>query len=109
MGRSVLTPAGLYVIGALRIGIGVVFFMAGTASRAPRTLRLLGVIVIVAGLVTPIFGVDRARAILDWEAAHGPWLVRLAGGFAVLLGGFVGFAVTGSTQTRDGYPPGSSL
>ena len=51
--RSVKTPAGLYAIAALRIAIGLVFVLAAPASQAPRTLRVLGLIVILAGLTTP--------------------------------------------------------
>ena len=52
--RSVMTPAGLYAIAALRIAIGLVFVLAAPASRAPRTLRVLGLIVIIAGLIDAV-------------------------------------------------------
>jgi hypothetical protein len=42
-GRSIITPRGLYAITALRIAIGLVFVLEARASRAPRTLRVLGV------------------------------------------------------------------
>ena len=54
-----LTPAGLYAIAVLRVAIGLLFVLAAPSSRAPRTLRVLGLIVIVAGLATPWFGVAR--------------------------------------------------
>ena len=54
---SVITPTGLYTIAALRIAIGLTLVFAAPASRAPRTLRVLGLIVIMAGLSTPWFGV----------------------------------------------------
>jgi hypothetical protein len=47
--RSVMTPAGLYAFAALRIAIGLLFVLAAAASRAPQTLRVLGLIVIIAG------------------------------------------------------------
>ena len=59
----VTTPAGLYAITALRIAIGLVFVVAAPASRAPRTLRVLGLIAIIAGLMTPWFGAARSRAV----------------------------------------------
>ena len=73
--RLVITPAGLYAIAALRIAIGLV--LAAPASRAPRTLPVLGVIVIMAGLTTLWFGVVRAQAVLNWLASAGPLLMRL--------------------------------
>src|SRR5579864_6647031 len=71
------TPAGLYAITALRIAIGLVFVIAAPRSRAPRTLRVLGLVVIIAGLMTPWFGVARSRAVLNWFANAGPWSMRL--------------------------------
>ena len=93
VGRYVVTPGGLYAVAALRIGIGLVLMLAARISRAPRTFRALGAFVIVAGLATPLFGVERSRAILDWEATHGTALIRVGAGLAVILGGFIAFAV----------------
>jgi hypothetical protein len=87
--RSVMTPAGLYAIAALRIALGLVFVLAAPASRAPRTLRVLGLIVIVAGLATPWFGVARARAVLNWWASAGPLWMRLVAGVGMAVGGFL--------------------
>jgi hypothetical protein len=87
--RSVITPAGLYAIAAVRIAIGLVFMFAAPASRSLRTLRVLGLIVIIAGLATPWFGVTRARAVLDWLASAGPLLMRLDAGVGMALGGFL--------------------
>src|SRR5436190_2441409 len=86
---SVLTPAGLIAIGALRIAIGLVFVLAAPASRAPRMLRVLGIIVIVAGVVTPWFGVARSRAVLNWLAGAGPLLMHLDSVVGMAIGGFL--------------------
>jgi hypothetical protein len=74
---------------ALRIALGLVFVLAAPASRAPRTLRVLGVIVIIAGLTTPSFGVARARAGLAWSASAPPSFIRLAAGVGIATGGFL--------------------
>ena len=87
--RSVITPAGLYAIAAMRIAIGLVFVLTAPASRAPRTLRALGLIVIIAGLMTPWFGVARARAVLSWLASAGPLLMRVDAGVGMAFGGFL--------------------
>jgi hypothetical protein len=92
-GRYVVTPLGLYVVAALRVGIGLVLMLVAKSSRAPRTLRALGAVVLVAGLATPLFGVDRARAILDWEATQRTALIRVAAGLVVAIGAFIAFAV----------------
>jgi len=89
VGRAVITPGGLYAIAALRIAIGLVFVLAAPASRAPRTLRVLGVLVIIAGLSTPWFGVARSLVVLDWWASVGSSLRRLEACLALALGGLL--------------------
>ena len=87
--RSVMTPMGLYAIAVVRIAIGLVFVIGAPASRTPRTLRVLGLIVIVAGLSTPWFGVARARAVVNWLDSAGPLLMRLDAVAGMAIGGFL--------------------
>ena len=96
--RSVMTPAGFYAIAALRIAIGLVFVLAAPASRAPRTLRVLGLIVIIAGLSTPWFGVARARAVVNWLASAEPVLMRLDAALGMALGGFLVYVFRAPTR-----------
>ena len=86
VGRYVVTPFGLYAVAALRVGIGLLLILVAPTSRAPRTLRVFGTIVLVAGLATPLIGVDRVKTILEWEAIHialvrasavGAWVVGI--------------------------------
>jgi hypothetical protein len=86
---SVITPAGLAAIAVLRIAIGLVFVLAAPASRAPRTLRVLGLIVIIAGVMTPWFGVARARAVLNWLSNAPPLLMHLDAVVGMAIGGFL--------------------
>jgi hypothetical protein len=60
-------------------------------ARAPhwRTIRVLGLIVIFAGLATPWFGVARARAVLSWLANAGPLLMHLDAAVGLAIGGFL--------------------
>jgi hypothetical protein len=95
---SLMTPAGLYAIAAMRIAIGLVFVLAAPASRAPRTLRVLGLIVIIAGLSTPWFGVDRGQAVLSWMASAGPLPMRLDACVGMALGGFLVCAFRAPTR-----------
>ena len=94
IGRRAATPVGLYVTALARVGIGLVLIQAAPASRAPLGLRVLGAMTFVAGLVTPLFGVERARAYLDWWAAQGPGVLRLWALVMVAFGVFVAYAVT---------------
>ncbi len=89
----VLTPAGLLGIAVLRISIGVVLIMVAPGTRAPRTLQVAGAVILLAGLVTPLFGVERARAVFDWEVAQGPVLIRAGAAVVVAIGGLLAFAL----------------
>ena len=87
------TQGALLVFGAVRVAIGVVLIMVAPASRAPRTLQAAGAVLLLAGLATPLFGVERTRAVLAWEAAQGPSLIRLGGVIVVVLGGLLTVAL----------------
>jgi len=91
--QYVLTPVGLYAIAALRIGMGLVLVLVAPTSRAPKTLRALGAIVLVAGLSTPLFGVERARGVAEWAAAQGPALLRSVAVVMLAIGSSIAFAV----------------
>ena len=93
IGQYVATPAGLYAIAAIRVAIAIVLMMVASRSRAPRLLRVLGAVVLVAGLVTPLFGVERTQAVLEWESTQGTALIRAGAILALALGGLLAFAV----------------
>ena len=101
VGRLAVTPGGLYAIAALRITLGLAVVLAATSSRAPRTLRALGVFVIIAGLTTPAFGVARSRAVLEWWTSTGPAFTRLFAGVLMVMGGFLVYAFLPSAPTGE--------
>ena len=87
------TPAGLYVAVGIRIAMGLVLILSAPASRAPTTLRALGVVVCMQGLAAALLGPERARAVLEWEAAQTA-LLRAGAVVALAAGAFIAFAVT---------------
>ena len=92
VGRSLQTSSALVLIAAIRVALGALLIWAASASRVPRTLRVLGAIVVVAGLVTPLFGVERVQAVLTWWAQQGQVFMRAIPGVAVVIGGFLIYA-----------------
>jgi drug/metabolite transporter superfamily protein YnfA len=89
------TPGRFYAAGAVRVAMGLVLILAASSSRWPRTLRALGAVVCLQGLAaTLFFGLERARAIMEWEAMQGTALLRAGAVVALATGGFVAFAVT---------------
>ena len=94
IGSLVATQAGLLVVAIVRVAIGVILIMIAPRSRMPKALQIVGALVLGAGLATPLFGVDRTRAVLAWEVAQGPIVIRIGGAIAVAIGGFLAFALT---------------
>jgi hypothetical protein len=88
----ITTPVGLYAAGAVRVAMGLVLILAAPDSRGPKTLRALGAAVCLQGLAATLFGPDRARAILEWEATQTA-LLRAGAVVALVTSGFVTFAV----------------
>ena len=93
IGKYAVTQTGLYIIAILRIAIGLLLIGVSSRSRMPKTLRVVGAVVVIAGISTPFFGVDRARAVLDWESALGPSFIRPLAACLVALGIFLMYAV----------------
>jgi hypothetical protein len=93
VGQHSVSAAGLLVVAAVRIAIGLVLIGASSASRMPRTLRIVGIVVLIAGLTTAFLGVGRARALMDWWLAPGLVVVRLSALFAIAFGSFLIYAV----------------
>ena len=90
-----VTTGAFYVIGAVRVAFGLVLIAVASASRAPKTLRVLGYVIVIAGIATVLTGLvamERARALIEWWLHRGSGVVRLAGLLVVALGGFVVYA-----------------
>ena len=98
VGQYSFTSAGLYVVAIIRVAIGLVLFLAAPASRAPKTLRILGVIVCVGGVAVASLSVQRAQELMNWWATHGLGFVRVAAVVVVAVGGFIAYATAPRRQ-----------
>src|SRR5262245_25333068 len=85
-----------YMVCAIRVATGLLLILVAPASRMPKAIRVLGMLVCAQGLTQiigmPFVGLDRARAILEWEAMH-PALLRVGALAALATGGFIAYAV----------------
>ena len=84
-------PPALYLAALLRVAFGVIFILAAPSSRLPAVLRILGVIMILAGVLTPFFGVQIAELVLK-SGSTDPGTVRAFAAVASALGGFIVYA-----------------
>jgi hypothetical protein len=86
------TAAGLHLAGAVRIAMGLVLILFAKHSRFPMILRLFGAAMFLQGLVSQFYSVERALAILDWEAMLGATRLRVGAAVALCTGGFIAAA-----------------
>jgi hypothetical protein len=92
--RRFQTPAGLFAAAAFRVVLGVALVVTATGSRTPDALRILGIVIIVSGLVTPFFGVERFGRLLDWWSTRSPAFMRSWAAIALLVGLLLAYLVT---------------
>ena len=97
-----LTLSMLLAIGALRIGYGIVLSGAASTSRMPRTVRFLGVIFILAGIITPMIGVENIRALVDGFYQDDVWILRMGSVFALMMFGFIVYALAPRQDDANG-------
>lgn len=112
---GILSPSGLiwvaqhsvtsgvfYLIATVRVAFGLVLISVASASRAPRAVRVLGYVILIAGITTALTGllaIGRAHAIIDWWLQQGSGLVRLTGILVIAFGGFIAYACAPARRT----------
>jgi len=99
--RLLDTPGVLYITGSIRVAMGVVLFLFAPRSRAPKILRLLGVIMALQGIVPQFIGIDRAHVILEQEVMLGVAALRAGAVVALATGCFIAFVVTPPLALRN--------
>ncbi len=84
---------GLWVAGVFRVVFGASLFFSAPTSHSPQIIRTLGVIIFVAGFITPFIGTKRVHKIINWWEARGSVFVRLWAGTALTIGLLLASAV----------------
>ena len=84
--QYLVTPNGVFAAAAVRVVFGAALLIAAQTSRAPNLLRLFGLVILLAGLATPLFGTDRTVATLATLSADSGALMRVAGTFVFTFG-----------------------
>jgi hypothetical protein len=69
--RSLLHPPGLYLAALVRVAFGVLLILLAAHSRFPRALRVIGVVIVLAGVLTPLLGGGPFEPVLGWLGADG--------------------------------------
>jgi hypothetical protein len=68
--RLFADKTGLWVATAIRAVLGLGLLAAAGDSKAPMLLRILGGLILIVAIATPLLGLDRHRRLIDW------WLAR---------------------------------
>src|SRR5262249_57012792 len=89
IGRLFVAPAAWYALAIVRVALGVLLLLVAKSSRVPRTLRVVALIPLLAGLAIPLIGVERARDMVDRWSLQGLGSVRLSAVPLLALGGFI--------------------
>jgi hypothetical protein len=96
-----VTPGAIYALAGVRVVFGLLLISVASASCAPRALRVLGYVIVIAGITTALtglMGIGRARALIEWWWQQGSGVIRLTGVLVLALGGFVAYACAPSRR-----------
>jgi len=83
------TSTGIYVAAITRMVMGGLLLVAAQATRTPRTIRVIAVIIFLAGVATALISPERAQVLKDWWLSHGPDALRIAACFPLAVGFFI--------------------
>ncbi|MEO8653833.1 MAG: hypothetical protein ABI409_06895 [Ramlibacter sp.] len=97
-GRALLAPPALYGVAAVRVVFGLLVLLVAADSRMPGILRVIGLIIVVAGLLTPLFGTERSLEAFTWFSEQGPLFVRIVAVLPVIAGLFLVYAINSRRQ-----------
>jgi hypothetical protein len=91
--RLLLVPPALYGVAAVRLGFGALLIAIAGASRMPTTLRVFGILIVIAGLLTPFVAVEWFRETLGWLSGSGLSLLRVIAVLPLVIGLFLAYAI----------------
>jgi hypothetical protein len=87
-----VNSTGLYVVAAVRTILGALLFIGARATRMPKTLRVIGILIFLAGVSMLFMSVQRVQAIVDALLAHGAEFFRVAACLPLIAGLVIGGA-----------------
>jgi hypothetical protein len=83
------TSTGIYVAAITRMVLGVLLLVAARATRTPKTVRVIAVLIFLAGVATALINPERAQVLKDWWLSQGPDALRIAACFPLAVGFFI--------------------
>ena len=91
--RNNIQKSAVQVIAVIvRLVIGILLIAQSSQSRFPLAIEVLGWIFIVAGLALAAIGRSKFRKLMSWVLTKFKAFGRVAGGIAIVFGGFLVYA-----------------
>jgi hypothetical protein len=90
-----VTSSVFYIVAAVRVTFGFLLISVASVSRMPKTLPVLGYLILILGLTTALMGlmaIDAGDAMIESWLRQGSGVIRLTGIPLVVLGSFVAYA-----------------
>ena len=94
------TASGIYLTAIVRVIIGALLLIAAGATRAPKAVRVIGLVILVAGIASAFVTAERAASLQNWLLGHGPNPLRIAACVPLAAGLFIG----GATLAKRAKP-----
>jgi len=91
--RLFADKTGLWVATAIRAVLGLGLLAAAEDSKAPRLLRILGLIILIVAIAMPLLGLDRHRRMINWWLARDRKIQIICGAASFVLGVVLIYAI----------------
>jgi len=91
--RLFADKTGLWVATAIRAVLGLGLFASAADSKAPGILRILGGLILIVAIATPLLGLDRHRRMIDWWLARDRKIQIICGAAAFVFGVVLIYAI----------------
>jgi hypothetical protein len=95
------TANGIYVAAAVRILVGALLFFGATTTRTPKSVRVIGLVLVLAGVATAFLSGERGEHLKDWWLGRGPDALRIAACLPLAVGVFIALSAL-SNRKRPG-------
>lgn len=89
---TITTPLRLIAF-VVRTLLGIIITLVAGSTHFPRTLQIIGILLIVSGVTVLLVGNARTQSLLDWFLRRGANSIRAGGIAGLLFGGFLIYAV----------------
>jgi hypothetical protein len=89
--RPLTTGIALYGAAVIRVVFGALLLFLASASRMPGTIRVIGFLIVIAGLLSPFFGI--AAGAFVWISGQDHRLIRAVAILPFAFGLFVVYAI----------------